>query len=268
MAATHTPNLNLAKPDREDYVSVVTAINDNMDILDAAYGNQDTLRVVPFAIDRSAWTASNGGYAATFTSAYVTATSKDIFVGAPGAALSPIIMEKHSGGGGIDCWTEQLPTTTIDGTLYVIDSPDGKIPVIIEDTTIGVANGGTGQSTVAGVQSTFGIGSPSELHTSDKTNLVAAVNEVADHLAQLNFAKVTGTMASAVNTEVTVAFPTGYTYDNCVIVGYLNKNSNSAWYSNGEAITCFTGTQGVRIKTSDSGFTSMPFVAMLMKIPS
>ena len=38
MAATHTPNLNLAKPDREDFVSVVSDINDNMDILDNSYG--------------------------------------------------------------------------------------------------------------------------------------------------------------------------------------------------------------------------------------
>ena len=36
MAATHTTNLGLNKPDRQDYVSVVTDINDNMDTIDAA----------------------------------------------------------------------------------------------------------------------------------------------------------------------------------------------------------------------------------------
>lgn len=38
MSATHTTNLGLNKPDRQDYVSVVTDINDNMDILDSKIG--------------------------------------------------------------------------------------------------------------------------------------------------------------------------------------------------------------------------------------
>lgn len=38
MAATHTTNLNLNKPARTDFVSVVSDINDNMDILDGAIG--------------------------------------------------------------------------------------------------------------------------------------------------------------------------------------------------------------------------------------
>lgn len=41
MAATHTPNLNLNKPDRQDYVSVVTDINDNMDKIDEEAGMVD-----------------------------------------------------------------------------------------------------------------------------------------------------------------------------------------------------------------------------------
>ena len=41
MAAAHTTNLNLNKPDRSDFVSVVNDINDNMDMIDAAYGNLD-----------------------------------------------------------------------------------------------------------------------------------------------------------------------------------------------------------------------------------
>lgn len=38
MSATHTTNLGLNKPNRQDYVSVVTDINDNMDILDSKIG--------------------------------------------------------------------------------------------------------------------------------------------------------------------------------------------------------------------------------------
>ena len=41
MSATQTTNLGLNKPDRSDYVSVVNDLNDNMDIIDAAYGNLD-----------------------------------------------------------------------------------------------------------------------------------------------------------------------------------------------------------------------------------
>ena len=39
MAATHTTNLNLNKPDREDFVRVVNDINDNMDIIDNKMGS-------------------------------------------------------------------------------------------------------------------------------------------------------------------------------------------------------------------------------------
>ena len=38
MAASYTPNINLAKPDRQDYVSVVSDINNNMDKIDGAFG--------------------------------------------------------------------------------------------------------------------------------------------------------------------------------------------------------------------------------------
>lgn len=38
MAASHTPNLNLNKPDRQDYTNVITDINDNMDKIDTGYG--------------------------------------------------------------------------------------------------------------------------------------------------------------------------------------------------------------------------------------
>ncbi len=41
MAATHTTNLGLNKPDRQDYVSVVNDLNANMDTIDTAYGNLD-----------------------------------------------------------------------------------------------------------------------------------------------------------------------------------------------------------------------------------
>lgn len=39
MASTHTTNLGLNKPDRQDLISVVNDINDNMDMIDIAIGN-------------------------------------------------------------------------------------------------------------------------------------------------------------------------------------------------------------------------------------
>lgn len=45
MSATQTTNLGLNKPDRSDYVSVVNDLNDNMDIIDGAYGNLATGKV-------------------------------------------------------------------------------------------------------------------------------------------------------------------------------------------------------------------------------
>lgn len=45
MSATHTTNLGLNKPDRQDYVSVVTDINDNMDMIDTALHGLDTGKV-------------------------------------------------------------------------------------------------------------------------------------------------------------------------------------------------------------------------------
>lgn len=45
MAATHTTYYNLNKPDRQDFVSVVSDINDNMDSIDSALYGLDTNKV-------------------------------------------------------------------------------------------------------------------------------------------------------------------------------------------------------------------------------
>ena len=79
MAATHTPNLNLSKPDRQDYVSVVTDINNNMDKIDEEAGMVDDGiaividgNTVPRAISSGQYlliknhsTLATGGYHAT-----------------------------------------------------------------------------------------------------------------------------------------------------------------------------------------------------------
>ena len=49
--ATETPKLNLRKPGRDDYVSVVTDINNNMDILDNAVMNTLKVNGLPLSGD-------------------------------------------------------------------------------------------------------------------------------------------------------------------------------------------------------------------------
>ncbi len=44
--ATYTPNLGLLKPDKTDYVSVVEAINNNMDIIDSVLVNTGSTTAV------------------------------------------------------------------------------------------------------------------------------------------------------------------------------------------------------------------------------
>ena len=51
MAASHTTNLELNKPARTDFVSVITDINDNMDMIDAAIGALPSGKTVQGQID-------------------------------------------------------------------------------------------------------------------------------------------------------------------------------------------------------------------------
>lgn len=122
--------------------------------------SQSTMRDVPFAVAVADWTLSSGVYSAEFTSAYITASSKEIATYEANYrdyAKASISIDKKSGGGGMIFTTSVIPTGTITGHLYVWDNDDSKVPVLIEDTVVGLANGGTGQSSLAGVKSAFGI---------------------------------------------------------------------------------------------------------------
>lgn len=156
-----TTNLGLTKPAYTDDADVAI-INSNMDIIDTAYGsiNQSTLRDVPFAVAVSDWSAVTGGFSATFNTAYITASSKEILTydgSLASYAKAHIIATKKSGGGGITFTTATKPTGTITGNAYVFDNDDNKLPVLIEDTVTPIANGGTGQSSLAGAQQALGI---------------------------------------------------------------------------------------------------------------
>ena len=122
--------------------------------------SEATLRDVPLAVAVSDWTLSSGVYTANFLSAYITTTCKwhlDWDESYRNYAKDDVNVVLKSGGGGLTLTTATIPTGTLVGDVSVIDNDDGKIPVIIEDTTIAVANGGTGQTTVAGVRSAFNI---------------------------------------------------------------------------------------------------------------
>ena len=121
--------------------------------------SQGTMREVPFTIETSAWSASGGNYVANFNTAYVTTSSKEIITYDVSyrSARADVIVAKKSGGGGLTFTTRQRPDGALSGTAYVWDNSDGKIPVIIEGTVVPIANGGTGQSSLAGAQQVLGI---------------------------------------------------------------------------------------------------------------
>ena len=119
-----------------------------------------TLRDVPFAIATSDWTLSSGVYVAEVASDYVTSACKFISYydkTLRDYAQADILDEKKSGGGGIKFTTAILPTGTIMGTALVFAPHDNKVPTLIENTVTPIANGGTGQSTLAGAQEVLGI---------------------------------------------------------------------------------------------------------------
>ncbi len=174
--------------------------------------SQSTMRDVPFAVAVADWTLSSGVYSAEFTSAYITASSKEIATYEANYrdyAKASISIDKKSGGGGMIFTTSVIPTGTITGHLYVWDNDDSKVPVLIEDTVVSIANGGTGQSSLAGVKSAFGI-----------DTLNAHINEIDANIGAL---VTLGSSNSA--GEVTLS----ESYRNFELVGI--QVTNSAIYS-------------------------------------
>ena len=118
-----------------------------------------TLRTVPFAIPANSWTLSSNTYTYTFNTEYVTLISKEIvtFDETLEAAAACLLIDKKSGGGGLVFSTTEQPDSTINGTIYVVDRDDGRIPVLLQNTVIPITNGGTGANSLAGAQSNLGI---------------------------------------------------------------------------------------------------------------
>jgi hypothetical protein len=92
-----------------------------------------TFRSVPFALAVNSWTLSNDKYVSTFSSNFITTISKEIvlFDETLGHSSSCILVDKVQNGGGLTFTTEDIPDGTINGTIYVIDRDDGRIPVLL-----------------------------------------------------------------------------------------------------------------------------------------
>ena len=141
MAATHTPNLNLNKPDRQDYVSVVNDINDNMDKIDEEAGMvDDGIAIVidgntaPRAISSGQYlliknhsTLATGGYHATANIANgESVTSSNVAVDSDGIANA---LNGNFGGYKIVSKTESLTFNTVGKCTF-----DGRKNIIYANT--------------------------------------------------------------------------------------------------------------------------------------
>ena len=129
-------------------------------VLDNLGINASTLREVPLTIATTDWSGSGSSWSAEFTSAYITTTSKDVVIFDSSVKTYKaynIVANKKTGGGGLVVTTTKKPTGTITGTIYTIDANDGKVPILIENTVTPIANGGTGESTLAGAKNALGI---------------------------------------------------------------------------------------------------------------
>lgn len=80
------------------------------------------------------------------------------------------------------------------------------------------------------------------------------------------FAVCTGT-TGALNTEVYLTNPTGFTTQNYVVAGNTCRNSNGLWYSNNSSVTVFAdSTSGIRVTATASGFANQSIKVLLVKV--
>ena len=89
-----------------------------------------------------------------------------------------------------------------------------------------------------------------------------------DQIANLQFAKATGTTAGNTTDEADISYPSGYSHGNCVIIGNTVQFSNGAWFSNYEDNYVYANNSGIHVKVGLTGFTNKSVIVMLMKIPS
>lgn len=134
MSATHTTNLGLNKPARQDFVSVVSDINQNMDMIDSAIGNIITPTSAftdkSVAIPLSGWTLTSGLYQYTYTDSDITAGTVvmvDFGNDIRSALVGDLIYTP--GTGSVVFKTDELPIGTVNLILHLampIQSANGQ----------------------------------------------------------------------------------------------------------------------------------------------
>lgn len=223
--STSTPNLGLTLPIGVEKVSRAI-VNANMTKIDTAFGNMNraTMREVPFTIAVADWSGSGNSWSATYLTDYVTSTSKEILT--YDSSLRPAKAEdidaaKKSGGGGIVFTTTKKPIASISGSIYVWDSDDGKIPVIIEGTVTPVENGGTGASSVAGAKNNLGISA-----------VESSVQSLSEQIGTLQSGKLNAyrhniTGHSSITTTDITDFLTAYTNYGAVAVDFYRTDNQN-----------------------------------------
>ena len=199
--------------------------------------SRTTLRDVPFAVAVADWSGSGSSWTANFVSAYITTTCKWILVydsSLASYAKAHLNANLKSGGGGLTFTSTKKPTGTITGTVLVFDNDDGKLPTLIENTVTPIANGGTGQSSLAGAKQALGI------------------QDLADHIANFKL-KTTG--LSLTNCSI---YSGGYAeFGNLVIIHMriTASNSNEAKTISGLPIPA-TNAISFRIDTGSGDFSA------------
>lgn len=261
MPATHTANLGLNKPDRQDLVSVVTDINDNMDTLDGAIGALPTGRTLqgqinalkPIAITLDPVTSANGAVTVTTTDARVTEDMKAVFleVGTPETFKAPIRITTGNGSVELYC-ANAVGSSTVVVTLEMatpLDSADPQ-PASVTSTEFDILAGR--------------IGTLSSLNTSVKTDIVSAINSLN---SKILLVQTSVTISQGVDYK-SVASQSGY-----VLVGASrNTNVGDSWSTwNGVVMGIIESSDGSGInlifnKVAPTGGTTIGLNLLFCKI--
>ena len=90
----------------------------------------------------------------------------------------------------------------------------------------------------------------------------------ADDVDGVHFALLTGTQSSVLNTAVTVALPSGFTYTNSYIVSAMQYNDSVAYWYQGSTngMYCFFEDGLLSVSTSESFFLSQDFKVLIGRL--
>lgn len=243
----------------------------------------NTMRKLQFSIAVSDWTESSGVYTAEWLNDYITASSFEIATydhTLRDNGKGDIELEKKSGGGGLVFTTNALPTGTITGIVYVFDTQDGKLPVLLEDGTVEIEQGGTGATTAAGALANFGLDNAEHAQEAlgfgdavqmDVANNLSTTQEgyvldarqgkaLSDQMA--NLIKSTGAVSITTNANGTVLIPTT-TLDPAKHI-ILKSTSNTGWQVtptvyNGQYKLKLWDTSGATMQVAVSETTNLYF---------